>query len=524
VALTGVVIYLSSYEYLGLWDWPNHLIRHALQCAVPSVSSLQQFYEFRLGVAPNIASDLLHALPLFCDDVLFSQRILMVYYCVGLVLSGLVLHWAVWRRISVWPLVTVLAVFNTNFHYGFENYLISMPISILFVALWIICSTKWSITYALFLSSAAFLLYNFHLFGFGFAIFVAASYELNTAIYRIISQKQTTAAILRLGRVALVAMIPVLHFLYTILIDAPRSIGATNFGELLDRLLVPASLSSPFLLGFMDVPTNDETLLGLALILAIPMVICLLQKGIQLDRPVALVGLAAVGLCLIVPEKTATVSLTHVRFPPLAFVVFVAAIDFRLSVRSQYVAAALISTGLLIRTSDIDVRWAQHSREVSELVATMEGMNPAVRLLWARDGHGQRVIGHVNSYAYAVLKTGMYVPTIYHGANTLEVRPEFADRASEQGFPIDLETLLLEEAARCRGETFMTIPRLMYLKAWREYYTHVLVLHGEDGLGEKLDRFSARRIEGSFFDLYEIAPVEGPSRGCEAPAVAPEPG
>ena len=136
LAIAVINLRLWGVDYPPLTDWPNHLVRHALQCAEDPTAGIGRYYVFDLTLVPNLTSDLVHLLPFACASVLTTQKVLIQFATTGLVLSTLLLHLSIWRRWSVWPLLSAFTMHHMAFAYGFENYVLAMPPVLLALALW----------------------------------------------------------------------------------------------------------------------------------------------------------------------------------------------------------------------------------------------------------------------------------------------------------------------------------------------------------------------------------------------------
>ncbi|NNL74094.1 MAG: hypothetical protein HKP29_12090, partial [Silicimonas sp.] len=116
LALAAVNLILWPVDYPPLVDLPNHLARHAIQCD-PAIG-LGRYYDYGFVWVPNLTAELIHALPMACASLLTTQQVLIQLATTGLLASVLMLHFAVWRRWSVWPLLAAFASHHMAFAYG----------------------------------------------------------------------------------------------------------------------------------------------------------------------------------------------------------------------------------------------------------------------------------------------------------------------------------------------------------------------------------------------------------------------
>jgi hypothetical protein len=120
-----------------LADYPNHLARmHILANGVQS-ELLGRFYTVSWSVIPNIAMDVIvpaldKFMPLEIAGKVFVTLILAL-----LVSGSLALHYAIHKRLSPWPLLVFLFLYNGIFLYGMVNYLFGIGLCLWAIAAWI---------------------------------------------------------------------------------------------------------------------------------------------------------------------------------------------------------------------------------------------------------------------------------------------------------------------------------------------------------------------------------------------------
>src|SRR5258708_15276591 len=95
----------------------------------------------------------------------------------SLVLGTVALQRALHGRIGLWPLSSLLFVYNSVLYWGFVNFLFTLGLALLSFSAWV-ASARWPAHWrALVFSLPASLLLVFHLFGFGIYGLLVASYE-----------------------------------------------------------------------------------------------------------------------------------------------------------------------------------------------------------------------------------------------------------------------------------------------------------------------------------------------------------
>src|SRR5260370_3766262 len=96
----------------------------------------------------------------------------------SLVLGTVALQRALHGRIGLWPLSSLLFVYNSALYWGFVGFLFTLSLALLAFAAWV-ASEPWPARRRIVIFSLpASLLFIFHLFGFGVYGLLVASYEL----------------------------------------------------------------------------------------------------------------------------------------------------------------------------------------------------------------------------------------------------------------------------------------------------------------------------------------------------------
>lgn len=120
-----------------LGDYVNHLGRMHVIAVEGRDHLLAQFYAIQWKVIPNLAMDLVVP-PLAKVMSIYWAGKIFVLTCFALILTGAqAIHWALFRRLSLGPLVAVLFLYSNVTSLGLVNYLFGLGIALWGVALWI---------------------------------------------------------------------------------------------------------------------------------------------------------------------------------------------------------------------------------------------------------------------------------------------------------------------------------------------------------------------------------------------------
>lgn len=189
VGYLGAYVALLAIALIPVWlvtipplvDYPNHLARMHILIYGPDSRALQQFYEVRWTALPNLAMDLMVP-PLTQLMPLESAGRVFVSLTLAALSSGvLALHYALHRRVSPWPLVVFLLLYNTIFLYGILNFLFGLGLALWALAGWIYLRDRSCLLRAFVASFLSVLLFFAHLSALGVYALCVVGYEFARA-------------------------------------------------------------------------------------------------------------------------------------------------------------------------------------------------------------------------------------------------------------------------------------------------------------------------------------------------------
>ena len=499
VALAAANLVFWRFDYPPLIDWPNHLARHALQCAADPLAGLGQYYEYTFEWVPNLSSELVHALPVACQSLLTTQKVLIQFATTGLLASAVILHFAVWRRWSVWPLLAASGMYHVALGYGFENYVLALPPMLLALALWFALRDKGPLARLLPLAAAAGAVYVLHLYAFVFQFAAVGLLELQKW-WRARQWREFVAVGLLM---ALMAAGPVAHLALVATGTEGIDLGKTDFGTVFQKLTLVLSPFTPLGLPYIDprvLWVAASHLLALSVILIF---IRALGLPLELTRGAGLALGGLMVLTLAMPATLGAVHLTDIRLPVVLLCFAIAVTDVRLPPWAAAVFVLAVVAGGISRTSWLEARWAAHDREVRELLSLKSVLSDRDRLLVARAGPERDVLLHSHSASHLAREAGVFLPEIFSGGNALSSREAYRLRDVFQTFPVEVARLI-EEARAPRMPDPDRVPYgELYWAAWPEFYSHILVLGRSGESFPEVPEFGRIVHRGSFFALYE---------------------
>ncbi|MEQ9040543.1 MAG: hypothetical protein RIE24_19550 [Silicimonas sp.] len=499
LALAAANLVFWRFDYPPLIDMPNHLARHALQCASEPAAGLGQYYEYTFSWVPNLTAELVYALPLACQSLLTTQKILIQFATTGLLAAVIVLHAAVWRRWSVWPLLAAFGTHHMAFGYGFENFVLAAPPVLLGLAPWFLLRDRRAVVRLLPMVPVAGAIYVLHLYAFVFMIGTIGLLELQKWWAERKARDFLTVGAL----MTLVAAGPVLHLMMVAIGTDGVDAGQTDFGPAIRRLTVVLSPFTPLGVPYLDSGVLRVASFQLVALCAIWMVVRFRRWTLVLSpgSRLALGGMFI--LTIAMPGTLGAVHLSDIRFPVLLLCLAISVSDVRLSRTAALCLVLAILAAGLWRTHWLEGRWATHDREVRELLALESVLTDRDRLLVARTGHPWDVLLHSHSASHLAREVGLFLPDLFTGGNSLSARGTYRLRDNFQPYPVPASRLI-EEYHEPRGPDPDAVPYAeLYWTDWQSFYTHVLVLGRPGASFPDVKEFGRTVRRGTFFALYE---------------------
>jgi len=433
VLVLGVVALISFRLFASQFplriDLPNHLARHAIQCGGALGENYAAYYSFSLRALPNLAADMVYSFDFACNDIFLTNRLITQVSILNFIASVYLLHFAIWRKVSLWPVAATLLVYNTPFSYGFENYLFSVPFTFHLFALWVLLSEKpvlWRLGLTV---PLAFGLYFLHIFAFGFFLVLVAGWELGRQ-WNAADFSWSGFAARLLGGLLLV--VPAgLHFtlfrLIAVRVDAPSAFGWVA------RVDAMASITMPGGQGAMD----TRGLLPMAVLLFIGIVLLWgFRTGrLRVDGRMKFALLLGFLAALLAPMTYEGVAFMHVRYPFMVLAALIAASRWQLSSKVQAALVVAVLAIFALRTELLREEWLAGDAQVREMIAATEALPAGSGIFLLRDGLTGQIVRHSHTLAYAGIFNDLFVPTLFYGTNPLSLTADNPILFGQQYFP-----------------------------------------------------------------------------------------
>jgi len=161
-----------------LVDYVNHLARIYVVANDGGDARLSQYYIVHWALIPNLAMEMVVP-PLVSVLGIYPAGKLFLLVIVALLVTGPhAIYHALYHRLSFWPFVACLFIYNESFSGGLTNYLFGVGIALWGIAAWITSVRAHVVTRAAVSSGFILVLYLCHLAAAGIYLVAIVSFEL----------------------------------------------------------------------------------------------------------------------------------------------------------------------------------------------------------------------------------------------------------------------------------------------------------------------------------------------------------
>jgi hypothetical protein len=506
----SLMLLFVSISLIPIWtvhtpplvDYPNHMARMHILVNAHQSATLQQYYEVRWAILPNLAMDIVipsltTVVPLEVAGKLFLSLIFVL-----LSIGVLALHRALHGRYSAWPVLSAFFLYNNVFRLGFLNYLFGVGLAFLVLAAWVVCRHRsWKVVIPVFSVLSALIFFS-HLFALGFYGLSMLAYEFGQ--YRLerkhrlpLSQMTWPKAVAQLILpLMLFALSPTFHAkpderTPTTLAEKPTWQWRSTYGLLWSSGLIVYGDFSRRVDAFkgtlrtFNPPLDRITFLVLASIIIMGLVTKRLKLKPSMYWPLAVVA----GATLAMPAEMATANFVDIRLPSPFILLAIASSNmaFRGKVWTIIVAGTL-SIVFIIRIGYITEQWQLADRKYDEYLAAFdrlpEGATLFPAVVYPSPGHFPGAVPDFHVASWAVLKKSAFVSNIF-------------------AFPTQ-QPLALREPYRDFILTDLYLPRSEV--PWNillEQYDYLLIIR-EELLAHAVPSHLVPIFDGEDFRLYRV--------------------
>lgn len=495
VALAGLLLVapLWCVAMPGMPDYPAHLASFALIAGEPS-----RYYFVQWAALPNLASEVLvpllgRAMPLEAAARLFLTATISMW-----MLGPALIQRALFGRVGPGVLLSAFFAYNANLIWGFFNYSFGVGLAFLVFAAWIATEGRRTLLHLIGFAVAFTAIYFSHLFAVAVLVLAIGGYELPA----LIEERMSFGALAR--RVAAPALCCVPAAL-AFLVLKPAAAGGGNFGfDLLETLQdrFEAAIQTGF----------DKPALALTVVLIVLFVVAV-ATGRAVVHPRMRVTLALFALgALFAPEWALGGWGVHMRLPAVLGALAFASLEWKVSARAVAIGAALALVLLAAGAALLAQDWRRYDAQYAAFRAQDGAIARDAKLLTVLDGDS---LGWAADQPYwhlaefAVIDRGAFTPLMFTtaGQHVVHLRSpleRIAAATAQQGSPPDIDEL--EDLAAGRMEVDEDYRAVFpYLVRFQCSYDEALVIHGA-GPHSRPPAMLRKRLEGSFYTLYDIVP------------------
>jgi hypothetical protein len=137
LVLVAAVCPLFIVETPALGDYLNHLARTHIIASIDRDPQLAQYFTIVWHIIPNLAMDIITPLLSHYSDIYLAGKLFVSLTIALIVTGGIAVHYAVYQRLSVAPLVTSLFIYNESLLLGLLNYVFGIGLALWGIAAWI---------------------------------------------------------------------------------------------------------------------------------------------------------------------------------------------------------------------------------------------------------------------------------------------------------------------------------------------------------------------------------------------------
>jgi hypothetical protein len=492
-----------------LVDYPNHLARMWILVHSGEIPELASNYIVHWRILPDLAIDLVVSMLSWVLPVEQAGRVFTALTMLMLVGGTVTLHRVLHGRLEVWPICSVLFVYNAELFWGFVNCLFATGVYLFAFSGWIATQHWRAAPRILTFSAIASLLLLLHLFAFGLYCLSVASHEMGR---RTDQRGLPLRSLVGWGAVCL-QFVPGVVLWYASLAQGGST--TTLYGYLVFKFY---AVVSPFTFGFSPVPFDFFTGAAISLFLLFAVVSRSLKLVPEMRLPLAAMILVA----MLMPNRMSGSWLADIRLPVTLPFVIIASTRFGAARKGLVVlltATALIVLGLRVWT--VSQAWRNYDSWFAEFRTASAVIPPGARLLIVEapvPEQKQRLSGvppifakvqwvtFIHMAALTVIDRAAFVPYMFTGWTTIDVTPRNVPVSQRVAVPMTPEELA-QSADPEQAKALNTGPNFLgeqpYWRDWPETFDFVLWVDFSGAPKPKVKQLQLLK-SGSFFDIYAV--------------------
>jgi len=505
-------------------DYPNHLAGDYILAHLAHSAWLSRIYQPHWAVIPDLASDLI-LLPLLSVLPTFIAGKLVLFMSLLAPLMGALLYnYALFGRLSFWPLASTIVAFNFAFLLGLANFLFGLGAAFVVAAIWIVWHDRHPGRNAAALVIGSLVVFFCHITAMFFLAVLLASYEIGQI------RRFTVAGVLKRILPLVVTAIPT-GLLYVVSSTASGGWEA-SWDSPMEKLVYAFS-------PVMNYSLPLDCLTGVVLIAAT--ILAVRMKWLELPR-CTFIGLTVLLVSFVIaPFRIKDGLFFDLRFITMAGYLMFGGMRENPSIPAKHlrVAAACVAVVVCGRIFVVYDVWQSQPQQVALVQQVARLVPPGSRVLIATEfpdnsnpyWQASPAVRRIDS----IFVDNYHLPTIFLAQRQAFCQTLFADPTQQpivvrQAYrdarvesaawgPPDAALLTIQSLRLDQRE------RYPYLPGWQSKFDYVLVMNA--GTMRHPDRFIPDRLQllagNDLAALYRVRPpaVAAPDNEDAEPAVKP---
>jgi hypothetical protein len=496
ILLAAAAAPVLAVKVPGMVDYPNHLARMYAIGNIHQDPLLARYYAIDWRLIPNLAMDVVVPALARYGDVFLAGRV-FVLATMLLMLSGpFAIEAALFGRVSPWPLIGFVFIYNWIFFYGFVNYLFGVGCALWGIAAWIGLRQRGPLLRLGVALAFALLLFASHLDAAGIYGLAILSYEA----WRL---RQNGVPSARQAAVDIAVFVLPLVLILGLAIVSPT----TATPVWLKEWTVRSKLEGLFYIVKNFKPAADLAIggvVGLAVIWGV------LTRRLELHGAALYVFVAFALVFLAMPARVLGSFQADSRLPVAALFVLIGMVRLRAPSRAATTAfCAGVTVLSALRFGIVGETWHDFAADVADVERSLTVIPPGSKILTTRAEVDEvlpvppLMYAHLPALALAERSSFVALAFTDPAKQVLSVRPAYRAIAAYEGIPPEIGKVV-------RGEPDLSATPpdagdVAYYRDWRHRFDYVYVLFGT---GAPPAPELSLVYRGRHFELYSVAKAE----------------
>jgi len=402
-----------------LLDYAGHISRIEVLHELLHGTGFSGMYRLDLGVVPNLGVDAI-CLPLVELGLAAEAagRVLLFLTFAALAGGIVALHYANFRRFSVWPVLAMPFIVQVGTKWGFLAYLLTLGLGFCLAAFWRLTVERGLARAGVGLFLGSILLFFFHVGAFLLVACMIVAMEASDLAWQIHLDRRAGACVWHFRRLVICVVasaLPLLLLTFAPMIEHHSGPPLATFLQRLSWVGFRGRAESLF--SFAWAYDHRLDLLSLAAVLGLAFV-GVATRRLRIKRAMVL---PAAGLCLIylfVPDGWYGTAALPDRLPLVLFMMGVAGTDLRLEAAwSRTGLASFVAVLALLRGMATETAWANADSKLMPLLATLNSLPEGSRIYSAFAYKGDFIsdpgIIYYGMPAYMAMHRHGYYPHVF---------------------------------------------------------------------------------------------------------------